>query len=446
MATKPTKVPRWLDTTAYPARIVEPAESAKDEGWQPSDKPPAQWVNWLSHVTGLWFAWFNERLFDIIASSPYRGFRLGGNGTSSTPVVELDNDRPDAVNKELGKVAWYDAALSNNRDGASIVTTKENTGGLSAVWLDFWMRRSGQTATERTLRLKATTTETHFLTTNAANRHLKIGPGLDAVSGSTPAPVTIVAGSTSQAAVVGASIDVLAGGNTANGHGGACTVSGGSGAGTNRDGGTASLHGGVSTGQGQSIAEIEIALNGASGTTPNALATVLRAANGGSTAIRRSVRVGGTGTYASSANVDGIDVVGHLKLSVASGTALSGPGTFDIIPSTPVNTAIISLTSAGGTGNYDLQRLAMPDADGITSPTTSASGNGLLAIVRIENQTGNNHTIRLINGAAISGILYPFDTPTGATYTIGTIGSNQYVSLIFFFNTNSWQLIGRVNP
>lgn len=58
--TKPTKVPRWADS----GTIVEPSEGKKDDGWEFEEIPASSYENWKENLTGEWFKWINERIFD----------------------------------------------------------------------------------------------------------------------------------------------------------------------------------------------------------------------------------------------------------------------------------------------------------------------------------------------------------------------------------------------
>lgn len=55
---KPTTLPRWADTvSADPTKLNEPPDAKKDIGWLVSEKPPAQWFNWLFWTVWQWCLW-----------------------------------------------------------------------------------------------------------------------------------------------------------------------------------------------------------------------------------------------------------------------------------------------------------------------------------------------------------------------------------------------------
>ena len=58
---KPTKVPRWADTTS---NVSEPSSGEKDTGWAVGAIHPSSYQNWISRTVGEWFKWINERLVD----------------------------------------------------------------------------------------------------------------------------------------------------------------------------------------------------------------------------------------------------------------------------------------------------------------------------------------------------------------------------------------------
>lgn len=62
---KPTFIPEWArnDTTdpvLGTANVVEPSEAKKDSGWDPYEKPPRNWMNWLQRGAHLWIDYFNQ--------------------------------------------------------------------------------------------------------------------------------------------------------------------------------------------------------------------------------------------------------------------------------------------------------------------------------------------------------------------------------------------------
>lgn len=69
--TRPTTIPSWSTDANYPAGSdpwsatptrVEPDAGDKASGFDPGDKPPAQWFNWLLGVLANWVAYFDDHL------------------------------------------------------------------------------------------------------------------------------------------------------------------------------------------------------------------------------------------------------------------------------------------------------------------------------------------------------------------------------------------------
>jgi hypothetical protein len=54
MADRPTDIPEWCRT----GTATEPPEGKKDTGWVVSEKPPAEWFNWLMKIAGDWLTWY----------------------------------------------------------------------------------------------------------------------------------------------------------------------------------------------------------------------------------------------------------------------------------------------------------------------------------------------------------------------------------------------------
>lgn len=69
--TRPTTIPSWSTDANYPAGSdpwsatptrVEPDAGDKAAGFDPGEKPPAQWFNWLLGVLANWVAYFDDHL------------------------------------------------------------------------------------------------------------------------------------------------------------------------------------------------------------------------------------------------------------------------------------------------------------------------------------------------------------------------------------------------
>lgn len=58
MATKPTvRIPLW----ASGGTTTDPGGSKEAEGWITSERPPANWWNWVLNAIGQWLEYFEER-------------------------------------------------------------------------------------------------------------------------------------------------------------------------------------------------------------------------------------------------------------------------------------------------------------------------------------------------------------------------------------------------
>jgi hypothetical protein len=58
---KPTgTLPRWATSPSLPGDIVEPPSGTLDDGWNPSDRPPAQWLNWWQNKVGQWVTYLDS--------------------------------------------------------------------------------------------------------------------------------------------------------------------------------------------------------------------------------------------------------------------------------------------------------------------------------------------------------------------------------------------------
>jgi hypothetical protein len=94
--TKPTKIPRWADTSA---NIIEPPEVKKDQGWLFEEIPPSAFENWRTKLTGEWMKWLNERLFDG-ASKDELVLKSPGNATEAIRITNTE--------VRLGKDTYWD--------------------------------------------------------------------------------------------------------------------------------------------------------------------------------------------------------------------------------------------------------------------------------------------------------------------------------------------------
>lgn len=57
MTARPTELPRWASAPSDPGDVVVPPSGKQDDGWNPLERPPAQYLNWLALRTYQWLAY-----------------------------------------------------------------------------------------------------------------------------------------------------------------------------------------------------------------------------------------------------------------------------------------------------------------------------------------------------------------------------------------------------
>lgn len=121
--TKPTKIPRWADTGVR----VEPGESKKDDGWVAPEKPPDTFFNWLQGISGDWFKWINERIFDPTA----------GVATADEDSLQLGDPAQDAAGNASITKLLIEGVLTADKVAAETVTAfpgAEVIRAAAALW------------------------------------------------------------------------------------------------------------------------------------------------------------------------------------------------------------------------------------------------------------------------------------------------------------------------
>lgn len=77
---KPTDIPTWATDADYPAgpdawsatpTKVEPSTGQKEEGWDPAQRPPAQYWNWWMNLVGQWLEYVDVQTSDDITESTF---------------------------------------------------------------------------------------------------------------------------------------------------------------------------------------------------------------------------------------------------------------------------------------------------------------------------------------------------------------------------------------
>ena len=66
MADRPSTIPTW----ATSGSTVDPGAGKRATGWLPSEKPPAQYFNWLQNAQGQWLASFLQESIITQLSAP----------------------------------------------------------------------------------------------------------------------------------------------------------------------------------------------------------------------------------------------------------------------------------------------------------------------------------------------------------------------------------------
>lgn len=127
---KPDDLPRWSTDADYPAGAqpwnetatkVEPIEGKKDEGFEPKERPPAQYLNWLFNLIYLWLVWL-DGLFDdndVLNSSVNAS---GGDEyyhdtrtlviSPASGIAPTAADESYTIGAATGDVSWAAAATS----------------------------------------------------------------------------------------------------------------------------------------------------------------------------------------------------------------------------------------------------------------------------------------------------------------------------------------------
>ena len=83
MATKPATKPDWTRTN--PTARVEPSGSKKENGWDPNERPPREFMNWLFYSVGVeWLDYFEEVTDGLISLQSTYDVVVGVGGTHAT--------------------------------------------------------------------------------------------------------------------------------------------------------------------------------------------------------------------------------------------------------------------------------------------------------------------------------------------------------------------------
>jgi len=142
--TKPTKTPRWADTST---NILEPPELKKDEGWLFEEIPPSAFENWRTNLIGAWAKWLDERLFDGASKDEFL-IKCPKDGTDGLLIADTfvksmkdfrveGDDLGIEVDGTTSRRVYFDAAKQNWL-GYSIGGSRMElyAGGVLAIYAD----------------------------------------------------------------------------------------------------------------------------------------------------------------------------------------------------------------------------------------------------------------------------------------------------------------------
>ncbi len=136
MATEPSSLPRWATDGA--AGIVEPSSGKKDLGFDPGERPPAQYFDWLFNLIYQWIHW--------LAKGPWEhnihAFSAVYNGT--------DWSRDTAgyiVNSTSLEAVYFPIPLRNGDRITSIAVNRRGNGSADFTYTLYEMDGAGGQST-----------------------------------------------------------------------------------------------------------------------------------------------------------------------------------------------------------------------------------------------------------------------------------------------------------
>lgn len=145
MPTKPTTIPRLGVTTAgvITATAEAPDSTLADNGWDPGDKVPAQFLDFLFGCAGQWFQWVDSLETQAITWTAVQTFSaravfsVGADGTGSgtNPAFKgtAANNASSAGVEGVGVGAAPGGRFSGPSTGAAIIASPTGSGtGLNA--------------------------------------------------------------------------------------------------------------------------------------------------------------------------------------------------------------------------------------------------------------------------------------------------------------------------
>jgi hypothetical protein len=174
--TPPTDDTTWA--TGGTADVVEPLLAQKQDGWDVSDRPPAQWFNFWQRSVHRWVDFFREKLVAPTTSPADSAIlAIRGTGVAGIGAVELSSNAADADDTLVGAVGFGDKnSISAEKrivhlEARTNGTTANNRGGK----LDLFIKGDAFTSIGRALRLThdLIDTMTWELGQNLSNVHIQ---------------------------------------------------------------------------------------------------------------------------------------------------------------------------------------------------------------------------------------------------------------------------------
>lgn len=126
MATKPTeRILDWASTGS----TTDPGGSKEAAGWLTSERPPANWWNWILNSFGKWLTYFETRT-DERKWVAHLDLTVSPALIWSTGVLGLTGFTPVSDDLEI----QLDGTITSNVDNAAIFITANNASEDGLIW------------------------------------------------------------------------------------------------------------------------------------------------------------------------------------------------------------------------------------------------------------------------------------------------------------------------
>lgn len=123
--TEPVKLPRWA--TDGGSQVVEPSEGKKDTGWNPDERPPAQYFNWLLTVAYSWFNYLSLRLLATV------GLAADTKLTIASGVITPTQGNHTVENQGGGSTDDLTNIVTTNLDEGRLLILRTYNGATTTV-------------------------------------------------------------------------------------------------------------------------------------------------------------------------------------------------------------------------------------------------------------------------------------------------------------------------